>query len=267
MNLSVFRHALRQNRGRLFAIVIGLAIWGTLMPIIYATFGVTLRDIITQFPMLEQFMQFGGGNIFTLPGSIALGYIHPIAIALLAVFAIAFPLSAVAGERQRGTLEVVLSRPVGRIRYYLTILVATTLFIALAIAATLVGTAVATVAMDLSAELEFANLPWLWLHGTALYFAIAAISLAASVSFDRLGPAASITLTIVIVAYFLQVLGSLWPDAEWLQPYSLFYYLDPDSILEEGVRPLDLTVLGIVAVVAILYSLIVFPRRDLAAPA
>ena len=56
-----------------------------------------------------------------LPGSIAVGYIHPIAIALLSVFAIVFPLSAVAGERQRGTLEVVLARPISRRSYYLTL--------------------------------------------------------------------------------------------------------------------------------------------------
>jgi ABC-2 type transport system permease protein len=267
MNVAMFRHVLRQNRARLLVIVAGLVVWGMLMPIIYATFGVTLRDMIAQFPVLEQFMQFGGGNMFTLPGSVGLGYIHPIAIALLAVFAIAFPLSGVAGERQRGTLEVVLARPVSRISYYLTLLVAAALFIGLAVAATLVGTVIASAALDVLGELGVENLPALWLNGTLLYFAIAAISLAASVSFDRLGPAASVTLAIVIVSYFLQVLGSLWPDAEWLQPYSLFYYLKPEQTLVEGLQPVDLAVLGVVSALAIAYALFVFPRRDLAAPA
>jgi ABC-2 type transport system permease protein len=267
VNVAVFRHALRQNRVRLLAIVVGLVIWGMLMPVIYATFGVTLRDIIRQFPVLEQFMQFGGGNMFTLPGSIGLGYIHPIAIALLAVFAIAYPLGAVAGERQRGTLEVVLARPISRRAYYVTVLVAATLFIALSIAATLVGTAISAVAMDVADELDFSNLPWLWLNGTVLYFTIAAISLAASVSFDRLGPAAGVAGTIVIVAYFLQVLGSLWPDVDWLQPYSIFYYLKPEETLTQGIQPTDLLVLGVVSVVFIAYALVVFPRRDLASPA
>jgi ABC-2 type transport system permease protein len=202
-----------------------------------------------------------------LAGSIGLGYIHPIAIALLAVFAVAYPLSVVAGERQRGTLEVVLARPVSRRSYLVTLFVATILFIALAIAATLVGTAISSVAMNVSAELRYENLPWLWLHGTALYVAIAAISFAASVSFDRMGPASSITLTIVLVSYFLQVLGSLWPDVEWLQPYSLFYYLRPETVLNGGVQPTDLLLLGVVALVAVVYAIVVFPRRDLAAPA
>ena len=267
MNLAVFRHILRQNRVTLPLLMAALVGWGTLMPIIYSTFGVTLRDLIRDVPVLAQFMRFGGGNLFTLPGSVALGFIHPIAIALLAVYAIAFPLNQVAGQRQRGTLEVLLARPVSRLSYYLTLLVAASLFIALLMASTLLGTFIGSAAVGVLDDLSPQNLPLLWLHGTMLYVAIAAIALAMSVSFDRLAPAAMITLTIVLVAYFLQVLGSLWPDAEWLQPYSLFHYLDPEPVLLDGLQPVDLAVLGAVSLTAIAFAVFVFPRRDLAAPA
>jgi hypothetical protein len=122
-------------------------------------------------------------------------------------------------------------------------------------------------AFDISDQLDFGKLPWLWLHGTALYVTIAAISFAASVSFDRMGPAASLTLAIVLVSYFFQVLGSLWPDAAWLQPYFLFYYLKPEAILTTGLQLSDLAVLAAISAVAVAYTLIVFPRRDLGAPA
>jgi len=267
MNLAVFRHSLRQNRVRLIVVVAALAVWGALMPIIYATFGVTMRELIEQIPLMEQFANFGGGNMFTLSGSIALGFIHPIAIALLAVFAIAFPLNSVAGERQRGTLENVLARPVSRRSFYTTLLVAAVLFISLAVAAVLVGTAVSAAAMNVIDELEVAKLPLLWINGVLLYVAIAAIALAASVTFDRLGPAAGITLAVVLIAYFLQILGSLWPDAEPLQPYSLFYYLKADEVLTTGLPPFDVALLLAVTVVAVAYALWIFPRRDLASPA
>ena len=87
----------------------------------------------------EQFARFGGGDIFSLPGSIALGFIHPIAIILTSVFAVGFSTSAVAGERQRGTLEVVLARPISRRTLYLTLLAASFGFVAITIAALLVG--------------------------------------------------------------------------------------------------------------------------------
>jgi ABC-2 type transport system permease protein len=266
VNATVLRHILRQNRLRLLTVVAALTAWGMLMPIVYATFGVQLRDLVEQFPAMQQFMRFGGGDMFTLSGSIAVGYIHPIAIALLAVFAIAFPLSGVAGERQRGTLEIVLARPVSRRSYYVTLLVAATLFISLAVAATLVGTTIAAGAVGVLDELEVANMPLLWLNGVLLYFAIAAICFAASVSFDRMAPAAGVASTIVLIAYTLQIIGSLWPDAEWLQPYSLFFYLKPDDVLREGLQVVDSVLLLVVGALAVVYALIAFPRRDLAAP-
>lgn len=267
MNLTVFRHVLRQQRIRLLVVVTALTAWGTLMPIVYATFGVQMQDLVRQVPALQQFMRFGGGDMFTLSGSIAVGYIHPIAISLLAVFAIAFPLGSVAGERQRGTLEVVLARPVSRRAYYVTLLVAAILFIGLAVAATLIGTVIAAAVFNVADQLKLENMPLLWLNGVLLYFAIAAIAFAASVSFDRMGPAAGIALAIVLVAYTLEIIGSLWPDAEWLQPYSLFHYLQPDLVLREGVQIFDSILLLVVGSAAVAYALIVFPRRDLAAPA
>ena len=267
MSVTVFRHTGRQYLLRLLIVLAALTGWGMLMPIVYATFGVQMQDIVRQFPALQQFMRFGGGDMFTLSGSIAVGYIHPITIALLAVFAIAFPLSGIAGERQHGTLEIVLSRPVSRRSYYATLLVAAIVFIGLAMAAMLIGTVIAAAAEDLLAQLNLGNMLFLWLNGVLLYFAIAAIAFAASVTFDRVGPAAGIVLAIVLVAYFLQILGSLWPDAAWLQPYSLFYYLQPDLVLREGLQVFDAALLLVVGAGAVVYALIVFPRRDLAAPA
>jgi beta-exotoxin I transport system permease protein len=267
VNATVFRHVVRQQRARLIAVVVALVAWGMLMPVVYTAFGLQAQAIVQQFPALQQFMSFGGGDLFTLSGTVAFGYIHPIAIALLAVFAIVLPLSGVAGERQRGTLEIVLARPVSRRSYLVTLLACAILFIGLAMAASLAGTVIGAAATNMLDQIELQNMPLLWLNGVLLYFAIAAMSFAASVSFDRPGPAAAITLALVLVMYFLQIIGSLWPDAAWLQPYSLFYYLKPEMVLREGFQVFDAAVLLVVGAVALLYAWIVFPRRDLAAPA
>jgi hypothetical protein len=99
-----------------------------------------------------------------------------------------------------------------------------------------------------------------------LFAALAALGLAASVSFDRLPPALGVTIGIVVMMYTLDVLGSLWPRAEFLQPYSLFHYLKARAILTGAAEPRDLVVLAVVTGAAIMWALIVFPRRDLAAP-
>ena len=214
----------------------------------------------------EQFARFGGGDIFSLPGSIALGVIHPIAIILTSVFSVGFSASAVAGERQRGTLEVLLARPISRRALYLTLLAASFGFVAVTIAALLVGGVAGSAFAGVMGELEVGNVPHLWLNAVLLFGAFAAIGLAASVSFDRLAPSLGLTLGIVVVTYFLEILGSLWPEAERLQPYSLFHYLKPKAILTGAGSPVDDVVLVAVILAAVGWALQVFPRRDLAAP-
>jgi hypothetical protein len=68
------------------------------------------------------------------------------------------------------------------------------------------------------------------------------------------------------VSYFLEIIGSLWVDARGLQPWSLFHYLDAKGALAGVLTTEDWLVPLGVTLVAVVVSLVVFPRRDLAAP-
>lgn len=266
MNGTLFRQTLRANRVRLLVISVAMALWGSLMPLVYSQFGAQFRQMMDSGLIPEQLTNFGGGDIFSLAGSIAVGFIHPIALVLSSVFAVGFTTAAVAGERQRGTLEVLLARPLSRRTVYVTLFAATLLFIGIVMAAFLLGAVISTVANGVGGELVASRVPLVWLNGLLLFTAIGAIGLAASVSFDRLSPAIGLTIAIVIVSYFLEILGSLWPDAKGLQPYSLFHYFQPRAVLSGDVEPINFVLLGGVAAIAILAALVIFPRRDLAAP-
>jgi len=266
MNRALLRHTWRSQRTRLAIVSIALAAWGFLPPVIYARYGSQFRALIQSGLLPAQFARFGGGDVFSLPGSIALAFIHPIAIILTSVFAVGFSASAVAGERQRGTLEVALARPVSRSVFYVTLLAAAFAFIGIATAALLAGSVGGATFAGVAEELAFVNLPFLWLNSVLLFGAVAAIALAASVSFDRLTPALGVTLGILITMYVLDVLGSLWPAAEKVQPYSLFHYLKAKAILTGAGAPADVVVLASVILIAMAWALVVFPRRDLAAP-
>lgn len=266
MNRSLFAHTWRSQRTKLLIVCVAMAAWSIFLPVIYQSFGSQMKVLVDSGVIPKQMTNFGGGDVFSLGGSIALGYVHPIAIILVSIFAIGFPTSAVAGERQRGTLEVLLARPLSRRGVYATLLVAALLFIGLVLIAASVGTFAGSALAGVLDELALERLPMLWLNGLLLWGSIAAISLAASVSFDRLAPALGITVAIVIVSYFLEVLGSLWPDAQGLQPYSLFHYLTARDILAGSVDPFGFVLLGVVGAIAIGIALVVFPRRDLAAP-
>ena len=266
MNGALLRHTWRLQRTKLAIVSIALTVWGFLLPVIYARFGSQFKALMESGLMPKQFARVGGGDVFSLAGSIALSFIHPIAIILTSVFAVGFSASAVAGERQRGTLEVALARPISRRVLYLSLLAASFGFIAISIAALLAGSVSGATFAGVVEELVFRNLPLLWLNSVLLFGAFAAIGLAASVSFDRLTPALGLTLGIVIAMYVLEVLGSLWPAAEGLQPYSLFHYLKAKAILTGFAAPFDVAVLSSVILIAMTWALVVFPRRDLAAP-
>jgi ABC-2 type transport system permease protein len=254
------------QRLKLAIISIALAIWAFLLPLIYARFGSQFKVLMESGMFPPQFARFGSGDIFSLPGAIALSFIHPIAIILTAVFAVGFSATAVAGERQRGTLEVALSRPVSRRALYLTLFASAFVFVAITVAALLMGGLAGSIFAGVVGEVAIRRLPLLWLNGVLLFGSFAAIGLAASVSFDRVAPALGVTIGVVVLTYFFEILGSLWPDAEVLQPYSLFHYLKPKAVLTGAAVPLDFAVLTTVTLAAMAWALQVFPRRDLAAP-
>jgi ABC-2 type transport system permease protein len=268
MNLAYLAHLWRANRVRLLIVTAALVLWGTLLPIIYDAFGQQFQELMDSglFPFPREMMQFGGGDIFSLAGSVALGFIHPFAVALNLVFAVGFAGAAIAGERQRGTLEVLLARPISRRVAYATALLATLVFVGVTSAGMSLGALIGTALTGRVEELGPQNLPILWLNAVLLYTAFATVALAASVSFDRLTPALGVALAFVLVSYFLEALGSLWPDAAYLQDYSLFHYLDARAALVGQPDARDFGILGGVIVAAVAYALLAFPRRDLGAP-
>ncbi len=259
-------HTWRTHRVRVALIAIALGIWAWIMPVIYATFGRSLEVILHSGVIPDAFLRVLGADPFSLDGAVALGVIHPIAIALFVVYPVGFAAAAIAGERQRGTLEVLLSRPVSRRSVFLTNLVATIAVAILTTAAWLLGTLVGAAAYGLGDRLDAGNLAFLVANVVLLLAALAGISLAASASFDRLTPAIGIGIAVVLVSYVLEILGTMWPDAEFLQPFSVFHYLRPMDILAGRAAPGDLLVLAAVLLASVAFGLWQFPRRDLAAP-
>lgn len=268
MSGILLRRMIAAWRPRLVIVCAALALWGFLLPGVYATFGADFRQLVESGLFGDMFKVFDafGANVFTLSGTLAFGLVHPIAIALVAVFAVGYPVAAVAGERQRGTLEVLLARPIARRTLWLTHLVVTVGSVAACVTAVEAGMVVGAVAFGVAAELPVDGLTLAWLNAVVLFAAIGSLGLAASVSSDRLGPALGVTLAITIAGYAVEILGTLWPDAAWLRPASLFFYFQPMEVLAGRANPGDPLVLGAVAVGAAAWAWWVFPRRDLAAP-
>jgi len=267
MNGRLFLQTLRWQRVRLAIVIVAGIAWGVIMPVVYDAFDDFIRDMANSGALPEQMLNLGSGSLFTLPGTITLGLQHPLAIAMIGIFAIGAAATSVAGERARGTLEVLMARPISRTTLYLTILAALLVAALVVLIAILGGMIGGTAVVNLLDELDLSQMPLVVLNGFGLWAAFTTFAMAASVSFDRPGPAIGISLAYLLINYFLEILGSLWTDAAWLQEYSLLHHFNPGEILTGAVEPIDLVIVFAAAAVPFVYALLVFPKRDLAAPA
>ncbi len=252
---------------RILIVAVVTALWGWLILFFYSRFSDAIRELVNSNPLFQQFANFGSGNLFTVPGAITLGTQHPFVIALIGIFAVGAAAVAVAGERQAGTLEVLLARPIPRRTYLLTHLVALLVIDALLVALLLGGMVVGAATQGQLALVAVGEMPLAWVNGFLLWAAFTTFSLAASASFDRPGPAISLSLSYLLVNYFLIILGSFWTDAAWTQSYSLFDHFQPQEILAGNADPFDFGLLAVATLVPLAYALWRFERRDLAAPA
>ncbi|MGM0489752.1 MAG: ABC transporter permease subunit [Planctomycetota bacterium] len=85
------------------------------------------RTIVEQFREFERFVPVSFEQLFTYPGRIALTYDEFVVIMGMAVWAIARGSDSVAGELDRGTMEMVASQPISRKGILLTQAMVTTL--------------------------------------------------------------------------------------------------------------------------------------------
>jgi ABC-2 type transport system permease protein len=267
MNVRLFVQTLRWQRTRLLIVILAGIAWGVLIPVVYDAFSDLIRDMANSGAFPQEMLNIGSGSLFTLPGSITLGLQHPLALAMLGIFAVGASSTAVAGERARGTLEVLLARPISRTTLYVSILVALLVVVLIVLSAILGGMLGGSAVIGLADELDTGQLPLVVLNGFGLWAAFTTFGLATSVSFDRPGPAIGLALAWLLIHYFLEILGSLWTDVAWTQEYSLLHHFNPGEILTGTLDPMDLVIVFAAAIVPVIYALLVFPKRDLAAPA
>lgn len=267
MNGRLFAQTLSWQRVRLGVVLLAAIGWGILMPVVYSQFSDVIRDMANSGAIPDEFLSFGSGSLFTLPGTVTLGLQHPLAIAMVGIFAVGASATAVAGERMRGTLEVLLARPISRLTLYWSLLAALLVAVLVVLIGILAGMVGGAAMVGLSDDLDLGQMPLVVINGFGLWAAFTTFGLAASVTFDRPGPAIGLSLAWLLLHYFFEILGSLWADAAWTQEYSLLHHFNPGEILTGKLDPIDLVIVYAAALVPVIYAFLVFPRRDVAAPA
>lgn len=195
---------------------------------------------------------------------VAIGYQHPLILTSLMINAVLLPSGLLTAESERGTMELLLARPITRTRVYLlTGLLTATSQLAL-VSVVFLGTAIWTRYFDYGDPIPLEGFVHVTIHLMALGLAVVGLSLAASAWFNERGKAIGVVVGYLVGSYLMDFSAVWLPSLKNLHPYTLFYYCRPNPILEAGeINVRQLVTLLSIALVATALGGWRWRRRDL----
>jgi beta-exotoxin I transport system permease protein len=263
---NVFFKSLRDLRRSFAWWSVGLVGYVALIVSVYPTISdnADLNKLVESYPeALKAFIAFGGQLDYTSAagylGSELFSFMIP---ALFLVATVGNGAGSIAGEEERGTLDLLLSAPLSRTRIAAEKLGAMcvevaglglVLWLALWVGALSFG-------LDVSAVHLGAAVVVLVLLATS--FGAVAFMLAAATG--RKALAIGVTVALAVGAYLVNSLASLVHALEPLQKVSPFYHYAAGDPLHRGLDPWHTLYLAAVGGVAAIVGVMLFARRDVA---
>src|SRR5438270_1178371 len=166
----------------------------------------------------------------------SISYVHPLTQIALSVWAIGRAAGALAGEIDRGTMELLLAQPMRRRQVIAAHLAVDLLTIVGLCAALWLGTTIGVwLAGFVGAEAErhidpAAFLP-AQLNVGLFVFALGGMTMAISAAGRSRNRVLGLAVFAALVQFLVNVLGQLWSPMEPLRPLSLFYYFQPQPMI------------------------------------
>ena len=260
---SVLRVTLTQHRRALLWWAIGIALMALMFAAFYPSVrdsGETFDDYLDQLP--EAFETIIGTDLTSPAGYLWSQLFSSVGPVVFLVYAIGSGSRAIAGEEEAGSLDLVLSTPVGRamvLRDKALAMVAGTAALSMVL---LVVTAVVGPAFDMT--IAFADLATAHALQALLAIDFGAIALMLGAATGSRARAVGTTSAIAVVAYLVWAMASTVDLLEPVLPLSPFrWFADPQPV-SEGTEPVNVIVLAAIPVVAYATALVTFRRRDLA---
>ena len=260
---------LRSGLPGLVALLVGIALFEFVQPIVIASFGGAqgLDAIMERIPPALQaftrtrpeFLALSG-----LAGYLSLGFTHPLYIVLAGAAVIGFAARSLAGEMDRGIIQIPLSRPISRQAVYTSRLLGVAVICALLAIAGPLGMLAGMLYAQPNGEFAYGHLSAVALNGLVLFWAIGGLSLWGSAAASTAGRVVAWAISLLVVSYFVDYFAGIWEPLQAVQFLSLFEYYDPTQALVSGrATTADLITLTIVGTVAAISGLVIFTRRDL----
>ncbi len=197
-----------------------------------------------------------------LPGLILIGYQHPLVLFLYLLFAVGVPTTLLTGEVQRGTMELILSRPATRTQVYVCATVLTLAGMFALVLVMFLGTVAGTSLYDFGQRIPLDLFFRIAVNGGLVAGAAGAIALFCAGALAGRNKAVGATVAFLVLDYFAWIVAQWWPRLSLLKPATLFYY-SSNPKLGYGWPLGDIAVLLLVTLAASVAGGVVWRRRDL----
>jgi ABC-2 type transport system permease protein len=263
---SVFSKTLRERRRGFLWWSVGLVSFGAMYSAVFPSVrgNNSLNKLVQAYPQaLKGFIGFGGNlDISSGAGYLGSEVFSLVAPLIFLAMAIGAGAAAIAGEEERGTLDLLLSLPLTRSRCLLqklgalvceVLALGLVLWISLAILAPATGMHVSTLHLAAAA-----------LDLVLLTLVFGALALTIGAASGRRTLSIGLASGLAVASY---VIAALAPLASWLDRVKLispYYYYSHGDPLRHGLDLTDAIVLAVAALVIAAIAPLVFGRRDLA---
>ncbi len=198
----------------------------------------------------------------SMPALLTIGYQHPFVMFLLMLFAVGVPTGLLTGEVQRGTMELILSRPVTKTQVYICACVLTLAGMFALVFVMYVGTAAAVNVYEFNEPIPLDRFLRIAVNAGLLASTFGAFALLCAASFSRFYSAVGIAVAFLSLNYFVAIIAEWWPRLWFLRRATLFYFVYYSDIWHGWPLGHMAWLAAILLVTAILGGLI-WHRRDL----
>jgi ABC-2 type transport system permease protein len=200
-------------------------------------------------------------------GILSLGYVHPLPWTALLTWIISRSSDAMAGEVERGTMDLLLAQPVARIRVVLTHLAVICVGLAMIGSAMWLGTYLGTRTFVDPAR-RFSVWPF-WRAAVSVFWigwCVAGYSFLASSLNRYRWRAVAVAVSLTFVQELLNVIGSFWEPVEWVRRFSISGNCELQRFLHDtNLMHEQWATLAIAGLACHLAACAIFCRRDLPA--
>ncbi|HYU84482.1 MAG TPA: ABC transporter permease subunit [Kribbellaceae bacterium] len=265
MSFTVLRQTLRQVRRTLGVLALGVGAFFYLVLLASSSFLEEAPDLpFFQSPPKAMTAFLGGSaDFFHADGWLSAAMTHPVILSLLTSSALLVAAGSVATEVERGTIDLVLVRPVGRVRFLLAKALASILAVTAAEAGGLAGVLIARQTIGGVRDLSIGPVLRAFTGSWLLFVGIAMVGMLVSARSSLRGRAIGITVGIVVAWFFMNFIALLIDGIGGLRFASPFHYFRPIDLLAGNASGGDWLILGAVPVVALFWAAVWFTRRDL----